>query len=160
MAPIVVVDICNTLADINAEIARVAGGQALRNRYGLEDLGYSDPELFFREHPEVFTRAACLPGSVKAMRKLAETCRIAYVSARPLWAGERTRDWLGRYGLPPGPLLLTRDKTAVMRRLRPLLAIEDCPAEAARISSVCPVLLLAWPYNDGTYTWSGIVTAL
>jgi len=156
-APLIAVDICNTLADINGQISIIGGGRQ-RDHYGLEDLGYPDARRFFEQNPEVFSRATPIPDALRAMRKLAENFRIAYVSARPAWARERTVEWLRRYELPPGPLYLTREKAAVMRKLRPLFAIEDSPEEIARIAPVCPVMVIGQPYNGASSTWSTILT--
>jgi fermentation-respiration switch protein FrsA (DUF1100 family) len=158
--PLIAVDICNTLADVNSQISEIAYGRKQRDHYGLEDLGYPQPERFFEEHPEVFSRASPVPDALKVMRELAKTFRIAYVSARPTWAMQRTMEWLQIHQLPPGPLFLTRDKAAVIRKLRPLLAIEDSPEETARITPICPVLVIGQPYNRESSGWSQILTIL
>ncbi len=159
MTPLIAVDICNTLADVNGQIARIAGGKGHRDIYGLEDLGYLEPERFFEAHPEVFTRANPVPNAVRAMHTLSSRFQIAYVSARPEWAREITQAWLRANKLPPGPLYLTKDKAAVMRRLRPLLAIEDSPVETARITPVCPVLVISQPYNRGA-VWPKVLASI
>lgn len=158
-APLIAVDICNTLADVNGQISRLAGGHK-RDQYGLEDIGYPEPQRFFEDHPDVFSAASPIPDSLRAIRKLAEKFRIVYVSARPAWARGRTVEWFQMHQLPPGPLYLTKDKAKVMRKLRPLFAIEDSPEEIARISTVCPVLVIGQPYNGESGTWSTILKAI
>ena len=108
----------------------------------------------------MFSRASPIPDALRVMRRLASEFRIAYVSKRPNWARERTVEWLTLNNLPPGPLFLTRDKAAVMRRLRPLLAIEDSPEETTRITPICPVLVIGQPYNRENSGWSQILTAI
>lgn len=157
--PLIAVDICNTLADVNGQISSLAGGRKQRDHYGLEDLGYLQPQRFFEEHPELFSRARPIPDSLRVMRELAKTFRMAYVSARPKWAMERTMEWLQIHQLPPGPLFLVRNKATVMRKLRPLFVIEDSPEEAARITPICPVLMIAQPYNTGS-GWSEVLSVV
>ena len=158
MRPVLAVDVCNTLAAVNAEIARLAGKTA-REHYGLEDLGYTDPGAFFGGHPWVFEDAAPLPDSLKTARRLGESFRIIYLSARPGWARGVTERWLRRHGYPDGRLVLTKDKGRAAKRLQPYAAIDDSPDEVARISPVCRVLVPAQPYNDflGGQSWKEIL---
>lgn len=153
------VDLCNTIADVNAEIKKVLGLREdhVFREYGLEGTGIKDKEAdgWFKKHPEVFAEAVPLPGSVKALGLLAvRGADIYYVTSRPAWAREITERWLRKWGFPEGKLVVEADKARVYKSRGLGLFFEDVPEEIERLQRVgANVVAVAQPYNTGVFRW-------
>lgn len=158
---IVAVDICNTLAAVNAEILKLFGPEAsaVRDYAGFfGQVGVADKDAWFRAHPEVFAAALPLPGAVSGVVALAAAGhRVVYVSARPLWAEGITRRWLRRHGFPAGRLFLRADKPAVARALGADVFVEDAPHEIEALEKVCRVVPVGQSYNGSNLSWPAVV---
>ncbi len=95
--------------------------------------------------------------SVRALRKLAETYQIAYVTARPRMTAEKTRRWLRKSGYPRGPVFTTPTLSDLVDRAgmkRTLLA---------RLKKAWPGLLIGIGDKDTdreAYVESGMLTIL
>lgn len=151
------VDICNTIANVNAEIARVRGARDWRpEQYGLESMEVRDAEAFFRAHPSVFVDAAPLLGAREALRALARSAEIFYVTSRPLWAREITERWLRANGFPQGALVAGAPKALAVRRFQLQAFVEDDPGQIAALNPLCKVYAPGWPYNGSGLVWREI----
>ncbi|MGI9951966.1 HAD family acid phosphatase [Moorellaceae bacterium AZ2] len=151
------VDVCNSIADVNTQIKKALGlpeGYAFR-RYGLQEVGITDPEEWFFKHPEVFSEAFPLAGAVEVLNALAARgVRIYYVTSRPSWAKEITVRWLNKWGFPDGTLIMAADKARVYKNLGLELFFEDAPEEIERLElSGAAVMAVAQPYNRGSFRW-------
>lgn len=149
------VDLCNTVADVNAEIKKVLG---LPEDYVFREYGpggLNIDERWFREHPEVFRNAVPLPDAPKGLNLLATAgAKIYYVTARPEWARSITENWLREYGFPHGQLLMEADKVRAYRCLDLHLFFEDAPGEIECLERAgANVVAVAQPYNKGTFRW-------
>lgn len=155
------VDICNTLADVNAEIGRVRGIKGWRpERYALEPLGIRDGGAFFAAYPEIFAQAEPMPGAREALWTLARRWEIFYVTSRPLWARELTIAWLAGHGFPPGKLVMGIPKVVAVQQLGLSAFVEDDPVQVELLRQVCPVYPIAWPYNGSKAGWREIARIL
>jgi hypothetical protein len=155
------VDICNTLADVNAEIGRVRGIKSWRpERYALEPLEIRDGGAFFAAHPEIFVRAEPLPVARETLWTLARRWEIFYITSRPLWAKELTIAWLAGHGFPPGELVMGIPKAAAVQQLGLSAFAEDDPMQVGLLQRVCPVYPIAWPYNGSKIGWHEIAKIL
>jgi len=151
------VDICNTVADVNSCIKAALGlpESYVFREYSMQAVGVSDAGGWFRKHPEVFAEALPLPGAVEALERLAACgVEICYVTARPAWAREVTRDWLRKWGYPGGELLMEADKARVYKSLGLDFFFEDAPDEIKRLERAgARVVAVAQPYNRGAFRW-------
>ncbi|MCR4426987.1 MAG: hypothetical protein NUW23_12510 [Firmicutes bacterium] len=157
--PVLGVDICNTIAEVNREIGKVFGLPDWRPyRYSMAQFGVVGPEVdeFFLRHPEVFEKARPVEGAVEALRELSRLCRIAYITARPPEVRGVTEWWLKEHGFPPGLLIMGEDKPKAARIYRAVAFVEDSPSEIARLSKVCRVLPVGWEYNGSQARWTDI----
>ncbi|MEW6048303.1 MAG: hypothetical protein AB1609_17815 [Bacillota bacterium] len=160
---VVAVDLCNTVAAVNAAIAACLGLGAgwVWETYSLEPAGIRDAEAWFRGHPEVFAEAEPVPGAVEALDGLAATgWEIVYVTARPEWARWLSADWLRRHGFPRGRLVMTGDKARACLALGVSAAVEDAPEHIRAVSRVVPVYVPRQPYNGSRLGWPEICRAL
>ncbi|SMB96872.1 5' nucleotidase, deoxy (Pyrimidine), type C protein (NT5C) [Thermanaeromonas toyohensis ToBE] len=151
------VDLCNTVADVNACIKAALGlpeGYTFRE-YSMRAVGVRDKVGWFRKHPEVFVEALPLPGAVETLEKLAACgVEIWYVTSRPVWAREITRDWLKKWSFPKGELIMEADKARVYENLGLDLFFEDAPGEIERLERAgARVVAVAQPYNRGAFRW-------
>ncbi|CEP67143.1 5'(3')-deoxyribonucleotidase [Moorella glycerini] len=141
------VDICNTIANVNAEILR---------RYDVSLEVYPFPELppdFFSttEGLTLLARAKPLPGAVEVLGILSRLGHeIVYMTSRPILAIDLTREWLAAHGFPRGSIVfLPRGYKKVFAAHYGIgLFFEDDPIEAAELQeAVGQVYMPAWPYN-------------
>lgn len=123
----IAVDLCNTVADINAILDTIF----YPNRTGE----YYHPALknwpsdFFKENLWVFREAEPFVGSASVLRFLSHRNRIFFVTARPEEARKVTAEWLEEHGFPDAEVHHTTDKVAVCKRLGVTVAFEDAPHE-------------------------------
>ncbi len=156
---ILAVDLCNTVAAVNAAIAAALGlGASWEWRaYDLRPAGVSDPDTWFRAHPEVFAEAVPVEGAVQALDMAVRGgWEIVYLTARPEWARKLSETWLKRHGFPAGELVMTQDKARACVCLGVRAAIEDAPEQIRSVSRVAPVIAVAQPYNGSQTTWGEI----
>lgn len=143
--PVVLVDICNTLANVNEQIDVVTGVSRPEGTYfhpAVRD------ESFFEGHMEVFSNARVLDGSIEFVNRLASTYEVLYFTARPECSYEITREWLRTNGFPVAPIIFTKDKVASCREMNVAFAVDDAPHEVmaySRAGILC--LVPAWDYN-------------
>lgn len=151
------VDICNTIADVNAVLERLLGRKPDASSYYHPGLA---PDFFRRHAEEVFGAALPLPGAVEGVRALAKWYRIIYLTARPEEARQVTLEWLRYWGFPEGELVMTRDKVRAAGELGVDLAIDDAPHELAALRRAVPVVLAKkQPYNAGlapAFEWTAV----
>ena len=144
------VDICNTIANINACVAEALGlpVEALTRKYGLEHLGL-DSAGWFQAHPEVYEAALPMPVIYDEVRALARAgWEIVYVTSRPERHRAVTTRWLRRWGFPTGDLIMNGNKAEVAQALGLALFLEDSPNEIRALRKVCRVRVVPWPYNE------------
>lgn len=140
----IAIDICNTIADVNAAVERLTG---------IKPDVYPAPGLnqdWFTWHLEVFSMAPPIPYSRAALLFLAQIYDIVYVTARPEEASQITKEWLCTYGYPQGLVIHTNDKPFVFRAFDMQFAIDEAPAEIRRYHDAgIPYLTRATDYNTG-----------
>lgn len=141
--PIIVIDICNTLARINEEVERILGVNPFPNNY----LHPKITPHFFENHAEIFTRCVPLSDARNGVMFLAKYFQIVYLTARPECTREINPVWLKRWGFPLAPIVITRDKLAVVRKIGAVFAIDDAPHEIEALMKAVPVLVPAKKYN-------------
>jgi uncharacterized HAD superfamily protein len=141
------VDICNTIANVNAEILKC---------YHVSLDVYPFPELpagFFSttEGLTLLARAKPLAGAVEVLKNYAlHGHEIIYITSRPVIAANITREWLAVHGFPRGSIVfLPRGYKKVFAAHYGIgLFFEDDPIEAAGLQeAVGQVYMPAWPYN-------------
>lgn len=155
--PLLAVDICNTLCDVNS---------ILQKQLGPNPASFSIPHPqitleFFRNNLWIFKVAEPLPGAVEGLRYIAKHCNIVYLSARPEWSRQITLDWLKKWGFPDSRLILTQDKLAKAVALGVCAAIDDAPHEIKSLHRYCPVYVPAQPYNrnyENRFEWADMST--
>lgn len=154
---LIYVDICNTIADVNAEIEKILGPRPVPEEY-FHPLA---TDGFFLKHPEVFIDAAPFPGAAQSLHRLIKDLNsdIVYISARPEWAKKITISWLKENGFPDGDLILSADKAAVAKDLYVSMAIEDAPFEIEKLKAAgIQVIVKSQPYNKKygpQFLWPG-----
>ena len=156
---IVFLDICNTLANVNAQIERMTN---CKRPKGL----YFHPcvcEEWFAKHLDVFRDCEALPGAVEGVQALSKRFDIVYLSARPECARKITVDWLEKEGFPRAGLVLTANKVDAAKEImqfghfQAVFAIDDAPheIEAYRRAGI-PVCVYRTDYNchmGHTFKW-------
>lgn len=126
--PCIVVDICNTLADING-ILDAIGPRRPSGTYLHPAITGPD---FFVDNLWIFNDAKPVPGSQGVLKVLSETYRIVYLTARPRPSELVTRRWIDNNHYPSGRIIYSADKAAVALSLNARFAIEDSPYEVAQ----------------------------
>jgi hypothetical protein len=141
------IDICNSLADLNTE---------LEKRGFRTDIYPAPSPKEIWQDMSIYSTARPIWNIIRLVKKLAETSDIIYLTARPVEAREVTLEWLEKYGLPKAPLIHTngRLKGEFVRAFQPDLAIagaiEDAPHEIASYLQAKPdmeLLVPDWGYN-------------
>lgn len=144
---VVLIDICNTLADVNQQIDMVTGVSRPKGTYFHPAVN----ENFFERHMEVFSNAKVISGSIEFVNRLARTYEIRYCTARPKCSYEITRVWLSNHGYPSAPIIFTNDKVSSCHKMNVAFAIDDAPHEAVAYSRAGILCLVpAWDYNETT----------
>ncbi len=140
------VDICNTLADVNSQIAKALGPNPNPSVYFHPGV-YPG---FFEENPWVYKKAPPISGAAEVLQHLNQYWDIVYLTARPEWAKAITADWLKKWGFPTCEIVCTKNKGAEAKSLSVAMAIEDAPHEIKALEKAkIPVLVHAQPYNYG-----------
>jgi hypothetical protein len=139
-------DICNTLANVNAEL----------EKYGVDTRMYPLETIPALWQEEIFQGAIPIEPMVYWIRQISSRCRIVYLTGRPLSAREITLNWLQRYKLPDAPLIHTNGRlkaefvAAYSLTERVVGVAEDAPHELQAIRRLRPNIPLHipdWPYN-------------
>lgn len=142
----IAIDICNTLADVVAEIESRLGKNPISGEYIHP--GISKYPLFFEENLDVFLNAKVIGNSVDVIKELAKHNTIYYVTARPKVAELVTKIWLRKNDYPEAKIYFTNNKPKIAKALGVNLAIEDAPFEINRyIESGIEVMVKSQPYN-------------
>lgn len=143
----VIIDVCNTLFNVNEQIERMTGIIRPSGSYRFPGL---DRE-WFDSHLDVFRSARVMDGSVDYVSHLKKRYEIVYMSARPESARSITMQRLNQSGFPEGMLILTnKPKGEICSQISGdiAFAIDDAPEEIRsyiRANIFCAVP--AWDYN-------------
>lgn len=144
MKKVVLVDICNTLADVNQEIEIMTG---VKRTPGI----YYHPcvsEKWFETNLQVFENASVIGGSVECINSLAQVYEIVYLTARPEVSEQVTRRWLKKAGFPEARIIFSKDKVGASKDMKVAFAIDDAPAEVeAYTKAGIMTKVPAWDYN-------------
>ncbi|APC08602.1 LNS2 domain-containing protein [Neomoorella thermoacetica] len=144
------VDLCNTVANVNAMLVMKFTRLSLTR--------YPDPEIpagFFHtpEGLELLSKAQPFPYAAGTLRFLASAGHeIIYLTSRPVLAAGLTREWLAVNGFPRGTLMfLPRGYKALFTRYYGIeWFFEDDPQEVLSLQGVAgKVFVKTWPYNYG-----------
>lgn len=136
--PVALVDICNTLADVNGELEKLLGENTDPSSYFHQGV----TKTTFIDNPQLFSEASVIKGSVEGVNKLSDKYEIVYLTARPGWAEKITKDWLKKNGFPKGKIIFSRDKASIAKELKASVAIDDAPFELNALSEVVPTVLI------------------
>lgn len=147
MKSYVFVDICNTLADVNAELEK----RGIRT-----DLYPADVPGTIWGDDFVYHDAAPMLPVIERVKHLGKLHELVYLTARPVSARSVTLDWLARHRLPLAPLIHTKGKlkadfiSAYALTERVSGVVEDAPHELQAMVQAIPYLPLYipdWSYN-------------
>jgi len=146
---IVVADVCNTLGNVNGELAR--------RGYDISVFPSDIPANLFQDH-SLFSVAQPLNESIFLLRQLATRYSIVYLTARPMESEAVTESWLERNNCPKGLLLHTMGRLKgeffqFFQHLGIEVAgvLEDAPHEIASIREDQPhvkTYIPRWHYNE------------
>jgi hypothetical protein len=149
---IVVVDVCNTLANVISELAR--------RGYDVSVFPAVLPPNLFQDH-SIFSEAQPLNESIFLLRQLAKIYPIVYLTARPIESEVVTQSWLERHNCPKGLLLHTMGcpKGVFFQYFKDMGlevagVMEDAPHELASIREVQPnvkIYIPRWHYNKNIW---------
>lgn len=148
---VVVVDLCNTICDVNGLIEELFSVKRLPGVYRFDNLR---PE-FFRECPEIFSFPKAFERAADCLRMIQEQeHEIVYVTARPAEAEEVTLQYLRENNFPEGKVVFSSDKVSVckdiLKEKKLLFAMEDEPEKILSYKKAnIPVLVKRWDYNIG-----------
>lgn len=144
MKPILALDLCNTLADINAILSSIIP---------IDPNVYPAPgvsEELFEDNPWLFSKAEPFEGASKVVSFLSDYWEVVYVTARPEWSKMLTRKWLKDNAFPEGDIICTKNKAGVVRKIGAFLAIDDSPHEIISVGKFIPVCIPDYyNYNRG-----------
>jgi hypothetical protein len=84
------------------------------------------PRYYLADTPDFYQRESMLmdlavPGSIKAIHRLAQSYQVVYIGARPSYTLAVTEEWLRKAGFPLGEILLAesqQERVALMKGLR------------------------------------------
>lgn len=163
--PLIAVDLCNTVADIDPVLRRILNVPTEVRQRDLWRFGATTDFFRSAQGLKVFAEVAPIAGAVEGVRELIRSgFEVAYVTARPVEAVQTSRVWLARHGFPrPSAVYCTDDKVATVRRLGAVVAIDDWPPEVARLSEAVPVVIHSRWFNERGffgYKWSEIPAAV
>jgi hypothetical protein len=146
---IVVVDICNTLANVNGELAR--------RGYDTSVFPARVPINLFQDY-SLFSEAQPINESIFLLRQLATIYSIVYLTARPIESEAVTQLWLERHYCPKSLLFHTmgRPKGEFFRFFKDAGievagVLEDAPHELESIREAQPhvkTFIPRWNYNQ------------
>lgn len=145
---LVIVDICNTLANVNEQLNK--------RGYRTDSFPCEAPPQIWNDE-RIFREAEPIRPILYFVRRLSEVATIVYLTARPQKFHEVTEDWLKRYNAPSAPTFYTEGRTKgeiVKNILRDadqnVIVFEDSPAEIESILELMPDVSLFipdWDYN-------------
>ena len=143
----IAVDICNTLANIDSQLAKKIQG------YCNSQYPFPIPAEYFTSPAgfRVFRGAEPFPGTARLIYNLAELFGgLVYVTTRPPETEFVTKRWLAKHGYPESEVIFCRrdEKADVYGALGPHLIIEDDPSVLEKMKERhVPILVPQWPYN-------------
>lgn len=153
--PLIAVDICNTIADINRELEKYFNVKTDK-KYEVEQA----TKEWFDENKWIYLVANPIEWSSEMLNVLAEVYDIVYLTARPESVFNETRRWLTRHGYPDGMLISSTNKAKTYKELGCCLAIDDSPKELDNyLANGCNVIAFRKPYNSqyaDRLDWQGI----
>lgn len=139
----ILVDICNTIADINSEL----------QKRGVETNTYpAKTDLTLPDWLKTFMYAEPYPGAAELLNSIYRNgLEIVYFTARPAQADFVTLRWLDMHGFPPGNLLMgleRKNKIKCVEVYQPYFVMEDDPYIIRELLKLnFPVIAKKQPYN-------------
>lgn len=145
---IIVVDLCNTIADIVSELDIRLGRNLNPEQYFHPSL--KDQPHYFEKNLDIFLNAKPIQDSVNMLNELSIHNEIIYMTARPKIAEFVTKLWLKKNGYPKGNVYFSENKAKLASELGVNIAIEDAPFEIDKyIKTGIEVLVKQQAYNEG-----------
>lgn len=146
MNNVLFVDLCNTVANVNAEL----------QKRGVDTDHY--PATFKTYETihwdDILKEAAPIEPVISLVHDLSHQFNVIYLTARPIHTMRISLEWIHRHGLPQAPILHTRgrDKGRFVAHYGDRVAgiIEDSPSEIKSVLEVNPNIDLYipdWSYN-------------
>ncbi|MZP30998.1 hypothetical protein GTO91_14870 [Heliobacterium undosum] len=150
------VDICNTIAKINKQLAlHFFGTETIPEKYRVMrrwDLPGLGPDFFSSpDGLRIFARAEAYPSAAEVLVDLKNAGhRLFYITARPRESHLVTARWLHTHGFPEAEILFTEEKGTLCAAKGVDLLVEDDPVYVRQAEDRgIPVLVKAHEYNDG-----------
>lgn len=144
--PVIAVDLCNTICDVNASLEYIFSTRRRRGSMYIEGV----TEYFFKENPEFFLYPKVFPYAAEVLQMLSVQFDITYLTARPPEAHLATMQFLFQHNFPEGELIHSSNKTEVFLNRNMSFAFDDAPKEIASYTEKnIPVFVKKWDYNEG-----------
>ncbi len=157
---IVVIDLCDTVAQVTNAIEGIYGPMP-------DPLTPSHPAVWHPDYwadpnnriaREIFKFAEPIPGSVEGVNYLARKGPIVYLTARPEWSKHISENYLRQNGFPEAPVVCTPDKYSWVLKHGAVVAIEDMPKHIEKLQLLIPVFVPTQTWNKGLgiqFNWKG-----
>ena len=161
----VVVDLCNTVCDVNGMIEDLFSIKREQGQYRYKNMS----DDFFRLCPEIFLLPEVFDYAAECLNMIKkQQYEIVYVTSRPIEAENVTACYLREHGFPEGRMIFTLDKASTCREIKKCMkiqvAFEDEPGNIkAYEKENIPVLVREWDYNMGmgkAFTWKNLYAQL
>lgn len=144
--PLIAVDLCNTICDVNASLERCFSTRRRRGSMYIEGV----TESFFKENPDFFLYPKVFPYAAEVLQMLSGQFEIIYLTARPPEARLATMQFLFQHGFPEGELIHSSNKAEIFLSRNMSFAFDDAPGEIASYTEKnIPVFVKKWDYNEG-----------
>lgn len=144
--PMIAVDLCNTICDVNSALEQLFCVRRQRGSMLIEGV----EESFFRENPQFFLCPTVFPYAAETLQILALQYDITYLTARPVEAYAETMQFLYQYHFPHGEVVHSNNKAEVFQDRKMSFAFDDAPHEIQRYQDRnIPVFVKKWDYNEG-----------
>lgn len=144
--PVIAVDLCNTICDVNGALERIFGVRRKNGSMLIEGV----ENCFFQENPQFFLCPEVFPYAAETLQILSLQYDITYLTARPVEAYRETLQFLYHHGFPQGEVIHSDNKAAVFRERNMSFAFDDAPYEIQRYQDKdIPVFVKKWDYNQG-----------
>ena len=148
---IIVIDLCDTLAQVTKAIEGIYG--PMPDPLKLFHPAVSHPEFWadsgnWIAH-EIFKFAEPMPGAVEKVNWLAQKGQIVYLTSRPEWSKSISEKYLKQTGFPNAPVVCTPDKYSWVLKQGASVAFEDLPYHIKKLQLLVPVFVPSQTWNKG-----------
>lgn len=158
---VVVVDLCNTICNVNQMLEDVLHVKRKTGEYRMSNL----PENVFLNNPEIFLLPRVFDYAAESLQLISQNYSIVYVTARPESARDVSKKYLISNGFPGGEIIFSTQKVKVCKDMGNVVcAFEDEPDTIrSYIDAGIPVFSKIWDYNVNlgiNFQWNDLYTDL